>query len=88
MERKVKVTSMQNSILNRLSSAQLRRAASLRDKIEALENKLAGMLGIPSAVRLNTVGRKTRTMSAAARKKISAAAKARWERFRAANKKK
>lgn len=65
-----------------LSSAQLRRAATLQEKIEAMQSELASLLGSPQSA----VGpvKKKRTMSAAARKKIAAAQKARWAAQKAA----
>ena len=63
---------MPNTILAGLSAKQLRKAASLRERIDALEAGFASLLGSPSQPR----GR--RRMSAAARAKISAGQKARW----------
>jgi len=64
-----------------LSSAQLRRAATLQEKIESMQSELALLLGSPQS----SAGpvKKKRTMSAAARKKIAAAQKARWARQKA-----
>jgi hypothetical protein len=65
-----------NSIAN-LSVQQLRRVINLKEKIEALENKLnqlAGSTAKPDA----EAPKKRRKMSAAARRKIGAAQKARW----------
>ncbi len=66
-----------------LSSSQLRKAASLQDKIEALQKELASLLGSPSSG--GTV-RKRRKMSAAARKRIADAQRARWAKQKAAAK--
>jgi len=79
------------SFLTQLSATQLRKAAAIREKIEKLENELARLLRItsgtpssrPSAV---TISRGRRHMSAAARAKIAAAAKARWKKAKAAGK--
>ncbi len=62
-----------------LTSAQLKRAADLKDKISALENNLAAILGAPTA----SAGPGRRSgMSAAARAKIAAAQRARWARVK------
>jgi hypothetical protein len=58
------------------SAQQLRRAADIQDKIEALQAELARILGTP------TVARGKRTMSSTARAKIAAAQRARWRRKR------
>lgn len=65
-----------------LSSAQLRKAATLQDKIEAMQKELASMLGSPSAGGGKV--RKRRKMSAAARKRIADAQRARWAKQKAA----
>jgi DNA polymerase/3'-5' exonuclease PolX len=74
---------MIRNIFSRISSAHLRRAAKIRDKIEKLEKELTGVLGIPEAMTVGGTMRRHRRMSAAARAKISAAAKARWAKIRA-----
>jgi DNA polymerase/3'-5' exonuclease PolX len=74
---------MANNILTRLSAAHLRRAAAIRERIENLEKELTDMLGIPEPMTVGGVMRRKRRMSAAARAKISAAAKARWAKVRA-----
>lgn len=68
--------------LNALSVAQLRRAASLKERIETLETELASLLGGTSAAGAGTADVRAaqagkRGMSPAARAKISAAQKAR-----------
>jgi len=71
--------------LNQLSAAQLQRAATIKEQIEKLEAELAGILGQALAVTPAAapgVVRKKRTMSAAARAKISAIRKAYWARKR------
>ncbi len=79
-----------NSILNNLSAPQLRKAAALREKIDRLEKELSQLLGSPSELRTNRINvaasRKQgrRRMSAAARAKIAAAARARWKKAKAA----
>ena len=72
-----------------LTSKQLRQAASIKEKIENLENELARLLTSTDSVGVTTTTktpRKRRKMSAAARAKISAAAKARWAKVKAGKK--
>jgi hypothetical protein len=77
-----------NSLLN-LSPSQLRKAADLKERIDSLNDQLAGILsGIsvgsvagPAASGGIGVGR-GRGMSAAGRARIAAAARARWARIR------
>lgn len=73
---------MRENSLVRYSAAQLKRAVAVKEKIEELEKELTGLLGIPEALTVTSVVRRHRKMSAAARKKISAAAKARWAKIR------
>lgn len=87
--------------ITNLSAAQLRRAAGLRDKIEQLEKQLAVVLGDTglsapatrspgrgkvAAGRAAAPGKSKRNISKAARAKMSAAAKARWAKVKAAGK--
>jgi hypothetical protein len=72
-----------NSITS-LSSNQLRLAANLKDKIASLTKELGQILGSPSKLVAPVTPKKKRTMSAAARAKIGAAAKARWAKVRGA----
>ena len=70
-----------------LTSAQLRNAADLQEKIAKLQTQLAALVGTetkasPSAKPI----KKKRNMSAAAKAKISAAAKKQWDRVKAAGK--
>jgi hypothetical protein len=74
------------NILN-LSSAKLKRIVALKTQIERLQSKLETLAGNPSPAPVQNVVRKRRPMSAAARKKISQAAKARWAKVRAAKSK-
>ena len=72
-----------------ISVVDLRRAITLREKIEAMQSELAAILGGSSSPR--TIGRpkgsKTkRAMSAATKAKMAAAAKARWKKAKAAGK--
>ena len=73
-----------------LSTAQLRQALQLREQIESLQHKLGAILGgaggsgpakAKPAVRQPS---RKRAMSAEARAKIGAAAKARWAKTKAA----
>ena len=74
-----------SSILNSLSAAQLKRAIAIKEQIEQLETQLSGILGKSpktAPIAAPIVGPKKRTMSAAAKAKISAAQKARWSKER------
>jgi hypothetical protein len=62
-----------------LTSEQLKRAASIKEQIAALNNELAKIFGISADGANNH-----RTMSAAAKRKIASAQKARWARLRGA----
>jgi hypothetical protein len=77
---------MANNIFAKLSSAHLRRALALRERMEKLEKELTSILGIPESLTVGGVARRHRRMSAAARAKISAAAKARWAKVKAKRK--
>lgn len=70
-----------------LTAQQLRRAADIKDKIQSLENELGRILGSSAKPVAAAVPKKRRKMSAAGRAKISAAAKARWAKVKAAKKK-
>jgi uncharacterized small protein (DUF1192 family) len=73
-----------NELLN-LSVAKLKRMATLKSKIERLQSQLEALAANAGASRTSAKGgRKRRKMSAAARRKISLAAKARWAKVRAA----
>ena len=62
-----------------LSAAQLRRAASIKERIEKLHKELTSLLGTATSTPTAPNGRtKKRKMSAAARALISAAQKKRW----------
>jgi len=72
-----------------LSAAQLRRAASIKERIENLHKELTSILGTASSAPSAPKGRtKKRKMSAAARALISAAQKKRWAKIKAEKKKK
>src|SRR5438034_3599871 len=66
-----------------LTVNQLKRAAAIKEQIEALNKELRGILGVSTKSR--AAPKKNRPMSAAARKKISAAQRARWANRRRAN---
>jgi hypothetical protein len=68
------------NLLN-LSVNQLRRAAAIKERIEALNKELRGILD--GADNSGSVGKKTRTMSAAVKRKIAAAQRARWAKVKA-----
>ncbi len=73
-----------------LTSKQLRRAADIQDKIESLQKELSKLLGGATVIAGNSPAAgavpKKRKMSAAARKKIAAAQKARWAKVKASKK--
>ncbi|OYW71151.1 MAG: hypothetical protein B7Z37_28545 [Verrucomicrobia bacterium 12-59-8] len=74
-----------------LSSSQLRRAAALQEKIEALQVELAQLLGgsskapSTSSSKADKPEKKKRVMSAAARKKIADAQRKRWAKQKSAD---
>lgn len=71
------------SSISNLSVQQLRKAATLKEKIEALEKELNQLLGSAAgAVAGPALPKKKFKMSAAAKAKISAAAKARWAKIK------
>ncbi len=76
---------MSSSITN-LSAQQLRRAANIKDKIQSLENELGRILGASIKPVAAVAPKKKRKMSAAGRRKIAAAQRARWARINAAKK--
>jgi hypothetical protein len=67
-----------NSITS-LSAQQLRRAAAIKEQIDALENELGKILGGGETV---VASNGKRTMSASARARIGAAQKARWAKVK------
>jgi hypothetical protein len=66
-----------------LTVNQLKRAAAIKEQIEALNKELRAILGAPAASR--SAPKKKRRMSAAAKKKIAVAQRARWANLRRAN---
>jgi len=71
---------MQSNILTKLSVKILKRAVAIRERIDGLQRDLDRITGAQAAPVKNGAlrRRQKRRMSAAARAKISAAAKARW----------
>ena len=65
--------------MTHLSASQLHRAAAIKHKIESLQKQLVRLLGGSSGA---TAPRKRRKMSAAARAKIAAGARARWAKVK------
>jgi hypothetical protein len=65
-----------------LTPQQLNRAAAIKERIDALNKELRSILGGSST--RQTSAKKKRTMSAAVRKKIAAAQRARWAKIRRA----
>lgn len=80
---------MPENILTGLSAPQLRKAAALREKIDALTKQLSNILGKTSApaASAQSARKGKRKMSAAARAKIAAAQKKRWAKHKKAAKK-
>jgi hypothetical protein len=77
------------NILFTLTSAQLKRAAAIKEEIASLEKSLAAILGSPTPGAKTSATKplkKKRKMSVAARTKIAAAQKARWAKIKAAKK--
>jgi len=72
--------------LRNLSVRQLNRAAKIKARIEKLESELTGLFGVPEPLTVGGTVRRHRRMSAAARAKIAAAARARWKAAKAAGK--
>jgi len=64
-----------------LSVQQLRQAASIKEKISALENQLSKLLG-STATTLAKAPKKKKGMSAAGRARVAAAQKARWAKIK------
>jgi len=71
-----------------LSAAQLRRAASIKERMEQLSKELTSILGTATPAAAAPDGRKKkRKMSVSARALISSAQKKRWAKIKAAKKK-
>jgi len=69
--------------ITNLTPQQLRRAASIKERLDGLNNELRRLLDGAMTNRATT-SRKKRTMSAAVKRKIAAAQKARWAKRRRA----
>jgi hypothetical protein len=74
------------SLIN-LTPAQLRHAADLKEKIEALQHQLSSLNVAPEAASSDSepAPRAKRKMSAAGRARIRAAQKLRWAKVKSAN---
>jgi hypothetical protein len=66
--------------LHDLTVNQLKRAAAIKERIEALNKELRGILGAPA--KSGAAPKKKRTMSASVKRKIAAAQKSRWANLR------
>ena len=66
-----------------LTINQLKRAAAIKEHIEALNRELRGLLGAPANTR--AAPKQKGTMSASVKRKIAAAQRARWASLRRAN---
>src|SRR5438445_5039317 len=71
-----------NQSLTDLSASQLRHAADLKEKIESLHHDLEQILGSPSQPSHEPAPQKKRKLSAAARARIAAGARARWAKIK------
>jgi hypothetical protein len=69
------------SLIANLSAQQLRLAAAMKEKIQSLENELGRIFRSSTKSAVTAAPKKKFRMSAAARAKISAAAKARWAKI-------
>jgi hypothetical protein len=72
-----------NDALLKLTAQKLRHAAALKERIEKLQAKLVNILAGPANAINNKLGKRRRRLSASARKRISAAQKARWAKQKA-----
>jgi septum formation inhibitor MinC len=66
-----------------LTVNQLKRAAAIKEQIEALNKELRGILGV--SANSEAASQTKRTMSAAVKKKIAAAQRARWAKAKGSN---
>ena len=69
-------------LLSSLSVQQLRKAATLKEKIQSLEKEFGQLLGSSTKPAAQAVPKRKFKMSKAARARISAAAKARWAKLK------
>jgi hypothetical protein len=74
------------SSLMALSAQQLRRAAGIKEKIQALENELNQIIRLSDSLGDDTTPKLKRKMSAAGRARIAAAQRARWAKVKATKK--
>ena len=63
-----------------LRPEQLKRAASIKERIDGLNKQLRDILGVPAVSRVAPTS--NRTMSPSVRKKIAATQRARWAKVR------
>src|SRR3972149_2135685 len=68
--------------LSDLTINQLKRAAAIKERLEALNKELRAILGTPA--KSGAAPKKKRTMSASVKRKISAAQRTRWANLRRA----
>src|SRR3970040_121849 len=66
--------------LSDLTISQLKRAAAIKERIEALNKELRSILG--ASAKSGAAPKKKRTMSASVKRKIAAAQKIRWANLR------
>src|SRR6266446_5922558 len=71
-----------NQSLTDLSPRQLRQAADLKERIDSLQHDLSQILGAVSQPNGAATAPQKRKMSAAARARIAAGARARWARIK------
>ena len=70
-----------SNLLSSLTTAQLRQAADLKEKIAALTKELSSLLGASASAK---APKKKGGMSAAGRARVAAAQKARWAKIKGA----
>ncbi len=77
---------MSQNLLSTLTVRQLKRAITIKARIEKLQSDLSGLLGSgsPSTPEEKAPRRRRKKMSPAGRARMSAAAKARWAKIKAA----
>lgn len=78
------MAAMNTQDLLKLPAVKWKRILALKTEIERLQSRLETVIITALPGPLQKVAKKKRHMSAAARKKISIAAKARWAKIRAA----
>ena len=70
--------------LRDLTVAQLKKATAIKERMEQLERELTGILGIPEPMTIGGMVRRKKKMSAAGRKAVGDAVRARWARINGA----